>query len=96
MNLFFLSIAISKTDIKQWCTENEYELLELEKTATSETDDNDDDDGDENNHRKQKKKRKKNISLKLFFVVSLSRCLWNSTFNSNTSYSSMAKYESER
>lgn len=46
---------MSRTDVKQWCTENEYELLELEKNTTSETEDNDDeedDDDNENNHRK--------------------------------------------
>lgn len=44
-----------KTDIKQWCTNNQYELLELEKTSTSETEEEDDDDDDdaagESNHR---------------------------------------------
>jgi len=42
---------MSRTDVKQWCTEHEYELLQLEKSTTSETD-NDDEDDDENNHRK--------------------------------------------
>ncbi|CAF4317172.1 unnamed protein product, partial [Adineta steineri] len=76
-NVDALLNTISRTDIKQWCTEHDYELLELEKNKTSETDDEDDDeDGedDENAHR------------------NLSRCLWYTTFNSNTSYSSMAKY----
>ncbi|CAF0800106.1 unnamed protein product [Rotaria sordida] len=45
-NMDALSNTISKMDVKQWCTEHEYELLELEKTTTSETDDED----DENNH----------------------------------------------
>jgi hypothetical protein len=45
----FLFIAFSKTDVTQWCTEHEYELLELEKSATSETDDDED---NEDNHRK--------------------------------------------
>ncbi|CAF3576186.1 unnamed protein product [Adineta steineri] len=78
-NVDALLNTISRTDIKQWCTEHDYELLELEKNKTSETDDEDDDeDGedDENAHR------------------NLSRCLWYTTFNSNTSYSSMAQYES--
>ncbi|CAF1356042.1 unnamed protein product [Adineta ricciae] len=67
--------TISKTDIKQWCTEHGYELLELEKSATSETDD---DDEDENTHR------------------NLSGRLWCTTFDANTSCSSMAEHEFER
>jgi len=48
-NLNAISNTMSRTDAKQWCTEHEYELLELEKSTTSETDD-DDDEEDENNH----------------------------------------------
>ncbi|UJR27538.1 hypothetical protein I4U23_008820 [Adineta vaga] len=45
--------TIPKTDLKQWCTEHGYELLELDKSTTSETDDDDDDDDDENTHLSQ-------------------------------------------
>jgi hypothetical protein len=48
---FLLFIAISKTDVKQWCEKHEYELLELEKSTKSETDDEEDEDN-ENTHRK--------------------------------------------
>ncbi len=47
-----MSIAISKTDLKQWCTEHEYELLQLEKSTTSETDDDEEVEDEENTHRK--------------------------------------------
>ncbi len=50
--ILFLSIAISKTDLKQWCTEHEYELLQLEKSTTSETDDDEEVEDEENTHRK--------------------------------------------
>lgn len=60
-----MSIAISRIDAKQWCTEHEYELLELEKTTTSETDDDDED--DENSHRKQKIEKKTKESEKRKF-----------------------------
>jgi len=46
---------MSRTDVKQWCTEHEYELLELEKSTTSETDDDEKEENDEDNHRKQEK-----------------------------------------
>lgn len=50
-NLEQISPTMSKTDVKQWCTNNQYELLELEKTSKSEADDDDDaDDDDENSH----------------------------------------------
>jgi hypothetical protein len=53
----FSFIALSRTDVKQWCKEHEYELLELEKSTTSETDDDDDDpEEEEDNHRKREKK----------------------------------------
>jgi len=82
-----LSIAISKTDVKQWCTEHEYEFLQLEKSTTSETDDDED---EENTHRKQKRRKKKKTlytkySIEFgFFYISLSGCTWYTTFNSNT------------
>lgn len=56
-----MSTAISKMDLKQWCTEHEYELLELEKTTTSETDN---DEEDENSHREyQRTKGRKRENL---------------------------------
>jgi len=51
----FSFIALSRTDVKQWCKEHEYELLELEKSTTSETDDDEKEENDEDNHRKQEK-----------------------------------------
>ncbi|CAF5190603.1 unnamed protein product, partial [Rotaria magnacalcarata] len=48
-NMNGLSNTISKTDVKQWCTEHEYELLELEKTTTSESDGEDDDEDSHQN-----------------------------------------------
>ncbi|CAF3566414.1 unnamed protein product [Rotaria sordida] len=65
-NMDALSNTISKMDVKQWCTEHEYELLELEKTTTSETDDED----DENNHRKREiqKKIKKEKKKKYIYT----------------------------
>ncbi len=62
---FVLSIAMSRTDVKQWCTEHEYELLELEKSTTSETDDDEkEENDDEDNHRKQERaKTKKNKKI---------------------------------
>lgn len=42
-----LSTTLSRFEIKQWCSEHQYELLELEKRATSETENDDEDDEDE-------------------------------------------------
>lgn len=50
---------MSRTDVKQWCTTHEYELLELEKNKTSETDEEDEEEEGENSHRKQKKEIRK-------------------------------------
>ncbi|CAF3623306.1 unnamed protein product [Rotaria socialis] len=76
-NMNGLSNTISKTDVKQWCTEHEYELLELEKTTTSESDGEDD---DEDSHQ--------NILWNFcLFYNSLSRCVWCPAFNSNSSSS---------
>lgn len=53
-------LALSRTDVKQWCTTHEYELLELEKSTTSEIDDGDEEEEEEegeNSHRKQKKEK---------------------------------------
>ena len=55
-----LSLAISRTDIKKWCTEHDYELLELEKSTTSETEETEeenDDDDDESQCKKRKRER---------------------------------------
>jgi hypothetical protein len=62
-----LSIAISRIDVKQWCTEHKYELLELEKNTTSEPEDDEEENDDEDNHRKQKKK--KEIIYKICFAL---------------------------
>lgn len=59
-------LAMSKTDVKQWCTNNQYELLELEKTSKSEADDDDDaDDDDENSHRMLQRKKR---GTKVWFI----------------------------
>ena len=53
-------LAISRSDLKQWCSEHDYELLELEKTATSENDDEQDEqDEDQREKRKKKSKQRK-------------------------------------
>ena len=57
---------MSRMDVKHWCTEHEYELLELEQTTTSETDD---DDEDENHHRKKQTNKRENLYMVEFIFV---------------------------
>ena len=59
------SSALSRFEIKQWCSEHQYEFLELEKRATSETENDEEDDDDE----QRKGKRTSSIAKCLSFVV---------------------------
>ena len=95
-----LSLAISRTDIKQWCTEHEYELLELEKSTASETEETEEEDDDNADDDHQRKKIRKEICYTKdglpLFRCSLSRCLWHPSASANTAGASMAKHEFER
>ena len=57
------SSALSRFEIKQWCSEHQYELLELEKRATSETDNDDEDDDGDDEQRKTRKGRKGSVLM---------------------------------
>ena len=68
--MFFSSFsALSRFEIKQWCSEHQYELLELEKRATSETENDDEDDEDEQRERKRKGEKEKNLMKSMYKMI---------------------------
>ena len=69
-----LSLAISRADIKKWCTEHDYELLELEKSTTSETEETEeenDDDDDESQCKKREREKGDTLHRRPMHLVSL-------------------------
>jgi hypothetical protein len=60
-------LAMTQLEMKEWCTEHDYELLELEKSISSDmdaTEDDGDDDDTENNHRKKRRQAEKEWKTK--------------------------------